>query len=538
MKLVTADKMRELEQKADQSGNSFSSMMERAGKAVADALRARLAARQTRENHILVLVGPGNNGGDGLVCARELADSGAPVTLYLWKRPAKSEDVNLQLCLTRAIPLRRAEEDKDFAALKELLAQNDVIVDALLGTGVARPIEGTLKELLGVVKEHVGRQAKGDLEELIPSLLIEQRTAPFVVAVDLPSGLNPDTGALDPATLPANLTVTFAFPKVGQLLAPGADAVGNLVVADIGIPAEWADDVPLEVAGVTDVAARLPQRSRESHKGTFGKAMVCAGSIRYVGAAYLAGTAATRAGAGLVTLALARTIHPIVAAAVHETTFLPLPDEEGVLGPEAAGVLVGALNDYDALLCGPGFGRDAKTIQFVQRLLASAGPAPRVMDADALYALSQSGDWWTRVTPNKMVLTPHPGEMATLSGETPRAVQADRMGVAKKFAAQWQQVVVLKGARTVVAAPDGRITIIPFATPALATAGTGDVLAGTIVALLAQGLEPFDAAVVGAYLHGLAGQIAQREIGDAGPVAGDLLPRLPLAIRMVQGKTG
>ncbi len=535
MKLVTAGQMRQLEQKADQSGNSYATMMERAGSAVAEALRARLAATTTRESHILVLVGPGNNGGDGLVCARRLADGGAPVTLYLWKRAVQPDDANLQQCIKREIPIARAEEDKDFGALKKLLAENDVIVDALLGTGVTRPIEGLLKELLGVVKENCERRQKNELAELIPSLAIAPPPAPLVVAVDLPSGLNPDTGALDPATLRADLTVTFAFPKVGQLLPPGADAVGDLVVADIGIPAEWAADISLEVAGAGEMAARLPHRSRESHKGTFGKAMICAGSIRYIGAAFLAGSAATRAGAGLVTLALARTIQPMVAAAAHETTFLPLPDDAGALVPDAADVLVQNMADYDALLVGPGVGRDIKTIEFVRRLLSRSDLPVHVVDADALYALSQSGKWWTEVAPHQMILTPHPGEMATLCGETPRAVQADRTAIARKYAQQWQQVVVLKGARTVVAAPDGRVTILPFATPALATAGTGDVLAGTIVALLAQRLALFDAAVVGAYLHGLAGQMAQREIGEAGPVAGDLLPRLPQAIRMVRG---
>ncbi len=535
MKLVTADKMRQLEQRADKSGNSYAMMMERAGSAVAEAMRARLAAAATRENRILVLVGPGNNGGDGLVCARRLADGGAPVALYFWKRAMQPDDANLQECIKRDLPIARAEEDKDFAALKALLAENDVIVDALLGTGVARPIEGLLKELLGVVKASCERQRKSDLQELIPSLAIARPPAPLVVAVDLPSGLNPDTGALDPASVPADLTVTFAFPKVGQLLPPGADAVGDLVVADIGIPAEWASDISLEVAGAEDIAARLPRRSRESHKGTFGKAMICAGSIRYIGAAFLAGSAATRAGAGLVTLALARTIQPMVAAASHETTFLPLPDDAGALVPDAADVLVQRLGDYDALLVGPGFGREVKTIEFVHRLLSRSDLPVHVVDADALYALSQSGNWWTTMRPNQMILTPHPGEMATLCGETPRAVQADRMAIARKYAQQWQQVVVLKGARTVVAAPDGRLTVVPFATPALATAGTGDVLAGTIVALLAQRLAPFDAAVVGAYLHGLAGQMAQREIGKAGPVAGDLLPRLPQAMKVVQG---
>jgi hydroxyethylthiazole kinase-like uncharacterized protein yjeF len=283
--------------------------------------------------------------------------------------------------------------------------------------------------------------------------------------------------------------------------------------------------------------------------------MICAGSANYVGAAFLAGSAATRAGAGLVTLAVVRAIYPMIASALHETTFVVLPDDTGALVPDAARVLGDHLAGYDALLIGCGFGRDEKTIEFVRRLLGlgtkakaqigfvtkseepegTRGELPRwVIDADALFALAQSGDWWTHLAPNRAILTPHPGEMATLTGLSRDVVQADRVNVARKFATQWRQVVVLKGAHTVVAAPDGRTTMLPFATSALATAGTGDVLAGTLVAMLAQGLQVYDAAIAGAYLHGLAGEIAQREIGDAGVVAGDLLPRLPRAIRNVK----
>ena len=536
MKLVTAEQMRSLEQRSDASGNSYAMMMERAGKAVADALTAQLLARETRQNHVLVLVGPGNNGGDGLVCARELFDTGARVSLYIWKRAPKDTDENYRLCLERNIPVMRAENDPGFASLKELLDHNDVIVDALLGTGVSKPIEGILKDLLAIAKERLDRALAAELASLIPTGGPVKRR-PLVVAVDLPSGLNPDTGAVDPATLPADLTVTFAFPKVGQLIPPGAFAVGELTVADIGIPADWARDSSLEVESAQDASKSLPARPRGSHKGTFGKAMLCVGSANYIGAAYLAGTAATHAGAGLVTLALARTIHPIVAAASHETTFVPLPDEGGALVPEAIPALLDSLSDYDALLVGPGFGRNPQTIRFTQGLLGGKHKLPKlVIDADGLYALSQLPDWSQVFATGgyRAILTPHPGEMATLCGLKPDQVQADRVGVAKKFATQWQQTIVLKGAYTIVADGSGRITIIPFATPALATAGTGDVLAGTIVALLAQQLDPYVAAVTGAYLHGLAGELCQREIGEAGVVAGDLLPRLPRAIRTLR----
>ena len=578
MKLLTADQMRELEQHADANGNTYAMMMERAGKSVADAIMERWGAQGKR---VLVLVGPGNNGGDGLVCARHLHDAGANVALYLWKRVPSNDDENYRLCVESKIPTTRAEEDNDFNELKKHINECDVVVDALLGTGVTRSIDGQLKNLLAFIANHLTTQPPNHPTSLLPHPSAPLR--PYIVAVDLPSGLNPDTGALDPATLNADLTVTFAFPKIGQLAFPGANAVGELVIADIGIREEWADaehygerSLP-GVATVREIRSLLPARPRDSHKGTFGKAMLCVGSANYVGAAFLAGSAATRAGAGLVTLALARTIYPMIASALHETTFVVLPDDLGVLVPDAVNVLREHMTDYDALLIGCGFGRDPKTIDFVHKLLnviaskakqhlhhtqvqvspasplgiASAQPfslanaplktqlamtlPPLVVDADALFALAQSGEWWTNLKPYSAILTPHPGEMATLTGLSRKDVQADRINVAKKFAAQWQQVVVLKGAFTVVASPDGRTTILPFATPALATAGTGDVLAGIIVAMLAQKLSPYDAAIAGAYLHGLAGTIVEKEIGRAGVVAGDLIPRLPEALRRIIG---
>lgn len=529
--------MRALEQRADISGNSYATMMERAGRSVADAIVSHLDARNKR---VLVLVGPGNNGGDGLVCARYLHDVGVRVAQYVWKRTGEADE-NFRLCRERNIPTYRAEDDKEFAELARQISECNVIVDALLGTGVTRPIAGTLKDLLGVVQKEMGNQIDKPRVVSVATAAAQTHSPVAILAVDLPSGLNPDSGALDPAALFADLTVTFAFPKIGLFSFPGADAVGELLVADIGIPEEWAIEVDVEITTAQEIVARLPARPRDSHKGTYGKAMVCAGSLNYTGAAFLSASAATHAGAGLVTLALARTIYPILASAAHETTFVPLPDSNGSLISTGAKIVQAHLKDYDALLIGPGLGRDAKTVAFVRSLLGlnkkkkADIPVPLVLDADTLFALSQTWKWWARLAPGTAILTPHPGEMATLCGLTRDEVQSDRIGVARKHAEEWNQLVVLKGAHTVVAAPDGRVTLIPFATPALATAGTGDVLAGTIVAMLAQRLEPYDAAVVGAYLHGLAGKIAEEEIGEAGVVAGDLLSRLPKAIQVAKG---
>lgn len=557
MKLVTANQMRALEQRADASGNSYAEMMEHAGALCAQAILERYTVQNKR---VLVLVGPGNNGGDGLVCARVLLDAGAQVALYVWRRVPAQNDVNWELCIQRNLPFTRAEDDSDFSKLKTELAQADFIVDALLGTGVTRPIEGTLKELLNAVQE--ARKAtegitgyEGNLLSLSFALpLAIRRPHATLIAIDLPTGLNPDTGALDPAAVHADMTVTFAFPKVGQYAFPGADAVGELVVADIHIPAAWANNIPLDVATANEIRAELPERARNSNKGTFGKAMLACGSINFTGAPVLAAHAAGRVGAGLVTLALPQSIHAIVAAKIDEATFLPLPDRLSDWRPRAANELLAQLWDaeYDALLVGCGLGVSEGTRDFLLRLLEHYNtleyPPALVLDADALNLLAGVPEWWTQFSLHAPpILTPHPGEMARLLGTNIAHVQNDRVRVARDAARAWNAVVVLKGAFTVIAAPDERVTLLPFANPALATAGTGDILAGAITGLAAQYCaaarhahtgsalhQAYTSAVAGAFLHAYAGELAALEIGDAGVVAGDLLTRLPKALRLIK----
>ncbi len=555
LKIVTTGEMRRIEKAADAGGLTFDQMMENAGRAVAEAVDEWIGAEDAT---VLVLVGPGNNGGDGLVAARYLAEMGAAVTLYVGKRETKG-DTNWEKAQARDIPALWLENDADLQELGARLAEADVIIDALLGTGVTRPIEGDLKRLLdtarGIVEQ---RRRPADGRLVAPAEGFAEVNPPVVVALDVPSGLNSDSGALDPAALPADLTVTLAAVKRGHILFPGAEAVGQLVVADIGIPPELCADIGLEMATPAQIANLLPARPVGGHKGTFGWAMVVAGSVNYTGAAALAGTAATRAGAGLVTLGLPETIHPSVAARLTEATYLLLPDDTGVLAPGAAKVLTDKLGSYAALLLGPGLGQEQPTEEFMDELFGSPKAGHRrqvgfahqggedaagkgsvklpalVVDADGLNLLAKGDGWWQRL-PAGSVLTPHPGEMARLMGSTTREVQADRLGCAARMAAKWGHVVVLKGAYTVVAAPDGRVTVLPFANPALATAGSGDVLAGAIVSMRAQGLAAFEAALVGGYLHGLAGELARESLGDAGVVAGDLAAMLPLAIRRLKG---
>jgi NAD(P)H-hydrate epimerase len=362
---------------------------------------------------------------------------------------------------------------------------------------------------------------------------LNRKKEPFVVAVDGPTGLDYDSGALDERAIPADLTVTFAYPKVGHFRFPGARALGELVVADIGTDPALAADVILEAVTPEMVRDWLPSRPPDAHKGTFGKALVVAGSINYTGAAYLSGTAATRAGAGLVTVALPAAIHTAVASHLAEATYLPLPHERGFVAAEAVPVVAEQLASYDALLLGPGLGQEQGTRAFIDALLKNGEPLPPLtIDADGLNALAKMADWAERL-PRGTILTPHPGEMARLLGGSIKQVQADRVASARDQATAWGQVVVLKGAYTIVAGPDGRMAIEPFANPGLATAGTGDVLAGTIVGLRAQGLGAFESAVAGAYLHGLAGELARGKKGTAGMVAGDVLAHLPQALQHI-----
>ena len=551
-RVVSVQQMRDLEHLADAQGHSYATMMEQAGRDVAIAIQQH---KSLRGIHALVLVGPGNNGGDGLVCARHLGQMGANVLVYVWKR-SREDDGNLALVAQQGIPIAWSENDPGFVGLRQRARRADIVVDALLGTGASRPIEGILKDLLLTMRQVIEEARNAEQPPIrSPKQPGDTRpTRPWVVAVDIPSGINCDTGWADPVVLPADLTVTFGFPKLGQFRHPGASLIGELAIADIGMPADLAQEIETCLITGDAVKALLPPRPASAHKGTFGKAMIVAGSANYVGAPYLAATAATRVGAGLVTLAISSSLHPLLGAKSVEPTYLLLPDDRGSLVPSGARLLLEQVAGYHTLLLGPGLGRDPQTTRFVQEILGhGVEPAPRlgflpgeggqpktddlpatmVIDADGLNILAELDDWW-RLPPRMTVLTPHPGEMARLLGGSVADVESDRLAVARHAAQMWKHVVVLKGAHTIVAHPDGTLAISPFANAGMASAGTGDVLAGAITGLLAQGLDPFDAAIAGVYVHGLAGERVRDELGDAGMLAGDLLPALPRAIKVLK----
>lgn len=514
MKLVTTEEMRRLEQRAEAVGISTGQLMENAGLAVAQEAWMLLGTLEDRV--ILVLAGPGNNGGDGLVAARHLYDWGADVRVYLMR--ARSDDAHAQELRERQVAITSMEDDPDLALLGEWLTGTHLLIDALLGTGRARPIEGALAAVL----ERIAAARHGPI-------------APKLLAVDLPSGVNADTGAADPHAVAADETVTLGLPKVGLYMLPGSALSGRVQTVEIGIPAEAETDLGLTLLTAAWTRDHLPKRPSDSNKGSFGKVLAVVGSRNYVGACYLSGGAAYRAGAGLVTLAIPRPIQLGLVPMLPEATYLPLADDDGSFVSDDLPLLRQRAASYDVLLLGCGIGQTPHTQQFARALLYSLEKTPLqgiVVDADGLNALAVQRDWFERFTA-AAVLTPHPGEFARLTGLSVAEVQADRLGLARQYARTWNKVIVLKGANTVVAAPDGSAMLSPFANPALATAGTGDVLAGTISGLIAQGIAPADAAGAGVYLHAAAGELLARDFGDAGGLAGDLLRLLPEARREI-----
>ncbi|MEO7003172.1 MAG: NAD(P)H-hydrate dehydratase [Ktedonobacterales bacterium] len=517
MRVVSVDEMRTIERRAEEEYDLTSPLlMEQAGRSVAQALETWLADQAGAaigDVSVLVLAGPGANGGDGHVMAHYLVQRGAEVTIFDWKQRRLE---TLQPGGPHGEPTPVGD---DLAELQQALSSADVVADALLGTGHSRPLDPVMRAALDLARqEHAHR----------PQLVI--------LAVDLPSGLNADTGAVDDGTLAADLTVTLAFPKVGLLLFPGAQYVGKLMVGSIGLPDAMQIDSGMEMLDASFVRPLLPARPLDSNKGTFGKVLVAAGSSLYIGAAYLAACAAGRVGAGLVTLATTSERALVYATKLTEATYHLLPPDDADPQQRAHALLDG-LHGYKALVIGPGLGQSNGTVPFLEAVFAGVkaladNERPRlIVDADGLNALATLDHWWEKL-PARTVLTPHPGEMARLRGGAKvSGGEADRLAVAQETAHAWGHIVVLKGAATLIAEPEGRLRINWPGNPALATAGTGDVLSGAVGGLLAQGVEPFAAATAAVYLHGRAGLRVSARIGDAGLLAGDLLPELPLAIR-------
>lgn len=561
MRVVTAAEMRALDKAAIEGyGMPSLLLMEHAGLAVARRSWRELAS--TRSRRAIVFAGTGNNGGDGVVAARHLSNWGARVKVFLAGDPERvSKDMAVQLAIARrlgieVIPLRGDTESR--ARLNAATA--DLLIDALLGTGSRGAPRGLAALAIDIINE-AGRP---------------------VLAVDIPSGLDADTGTVAGPVVQATWTVTLGLPKVGLLFPPGRELAGHLVVADIGLPRPLVGERPLSYNGADapadattsadDGAASqagvqladkppaggaegraptvwvqpelvrtlLPSRPPAGHKGTFGHVLVVGGARGMSGAPMLAARGAQRVGAGLVTLAGPVGLSHVFAAAIMEALTRPLPEMlDGGLAAEAAAEVLQALSRADVLVIGPGLSRSEAVAQVVRRVLEQTD-RPVVADADALYALGEGARYLEKTRGRRcpLVVTPHPGEMARLCAATVKEILANPLAIARDRARAWGAVVVLKGSPTVVAAPDGRAYINSTGSNALGTGGTGDVLAGAIGGLLAQGADALAAAVAGVYVHGLAGDLAAASRGPAGIVAGDVADCLPQALARARNGQG
>ena len=505
--------MRKAEQDCSSLGVTTAMLMENAGHDAAHEIKRILGFVQQKQ--IVVLVGPGNNGGDGLVAARYLRDWGAHITIVLLaRRPA--EDENVAAVLARGVAVVDMSAVGSRASLEWLLSPStDAVIDAVFGTGKIRPLRGTIATVMDEINAFKIRH---------PSL--------HVIAIDLPSGLDADNGGVDPHTLFADNTLTLAFPKQGLFLFPGAERTGAISIVNIGIPSSLVENGPDDLITASWVKAALPKRQKGANKGTFGKVLVAGGSTKYPGAACLACSGAMRSGAGLVTLAAPSSLYPVLASKLTETTHLPLPGAEpGIITEEASTEILAEMGNFGVFLIGCGLGQHSSTARFVESVLMKKKLGiPAVIDADALNILSGKKYWYKKL-PGNTVLTPHPGEFARLTGLSVDEIQANRINIAREKAVQWKTTIVLKGAYTVIASSDGRCRVAPFANPGLATAGTGDILAGVIAGLIAQGMPIADAAACGVYIHAATGESVKERAGEAGMIASDLLPEIPISIK-------
>ncbi len=517
IKVVTAKEMQELDRRAAaEYGIPSLLLMEHAG---AETARELLAAFPgALRSRVAILCGRGNNGGDGFVVARHLLNRGARVETFLLARRGEVQGdarVNLEILEKMGAAPVEVTGTGELAAVQDRVASAEVLVDALLGTGAQGPARGHLAE----------------------SIELLNRAGRPVVSVDIPSGLSADDPEPPGIAVRATLTITFALPKRSLLLYPAAEYAGTLRVVDIGIPAALRRDpgLTLGLLEAEDVAPAFPRREAASHKGTFGHVLVIAGSVGKTGAAALTSQAAQRVGAGLVTLAVPRSLNDILEVKLTEVMTEPLPETEArTIGLEALDRLLRLAEGKSAVAVGPGLGSHPSTRELVRKLLSSLA-LPVVLDADGINALAGQADQLAQAA-GSLILTPHPGELSRLLGVARQEVLEKRIPMVQEVASRLNVTLVLKMAHTVIASPKGDAVIVPTGNPGMATGGTGDVLTGLITGLLAQGAETRLAAQAGAYVHGLAGDLATERLGPEAMLAGDLLECVPAAIRQV--KTG
>jgi ADP-dependent NAD(P)H-hydrate dehydratase / NAD(P)H-hydrate epimerase len=532
MKIFSVSEMQSLEKEANQCGLDYQTMMENAGKSIAEEIN--IAYRHLPNKRIVALVGSGNNGGDSLISLFYLSEDMWEICAYIIGKRPESDPLIERLTIKNGKVIY-IDDDKNYSQLEQLLKSYSVLIDGILGTGIKLPLRDDIARILTFVNE---QQTKSDRPL-------------HVVAVDCPSGVDCDTGEVAPETIPAEITITLAGMKLGLIKFPAASYTGNIRYGQIGSISDLKSFIENKKFILDNelIKSFLPERPLDSHKGTFGTAYIVAGSLNFTGAALLAGLAAYRIGVGLVTMAVPAPLHNALSGGFPESTWILLPHEQGVISMDAVNILLKTINRASALLVGPGFGMEDTTREFIKGVLTSfrekrvdfglieseiknidnerSIKKPLVMDADGLKLLAKI-DNWTDLLPPLTILTPHPGEMAILTGIPIDNIQEHRIEIAQEYSVKWGHIVVLKGAYTIIAGPDGRIGVVPVATPALAKAGTGDVLAGLIVGLLAQGTNAFQAACSGAWIHAYAGLLAAKRLGNnASVLASDVINAVP-----------
>ncbi len=510
MKAVTGETMRLLDRRAiEELGISGLTLMENAGKRCAEAIIEKFG--RDDEQRAVIVAGKGNNGGDGYVIARHLKKKGWHVVVFvLVSQDEIRGDARTNLDLLTDMPVLFCPDQGGLDRYATTLNEATVIVDAMLGTGLNNAVEGIFAEAIGIINN----------------------SARPVVAVDIPSGIDSATGQVLGCAIKADLTVTFATAKCGHVLFPGAEHTGRLKIADIGIPAELtAAAEGYEFLDAATVRPLVKRRGRSAHKGDAGHCLIVAGSTGKSGAAAMAANSAVRGGAGLVTLAAPASLNGVLEVKTTEAMTLPLPDEGcGYLADGAAAAVAEAVTGKDAVALGPGVGRHPETARLVRKLAAET-PLPLVIDADGLNALAEEPGVLLGKKSAIVILTPHPGEMARLAGISTAEVESDRIGTARAFAVKYGLFMVLKGAGTIIAAPDGAVVINGSGNPGMASGGMGDVLTGLLTALVAQGYEPFAACRLGVFIHGRAADLVAADKGEIGISAVDVQERIPYAIK-------
>jgi len=510
MRIASVNEMLEIEEEATkQLAISTRDLMENAGKAIADEAAGMVSAGE----HIVIVCGKGNNGGDGFVAARYLNEMGyVPTVFALAPAEQLSEDARDALSSLHAASVKSIILDEyNLDNLAAGLRKAALIIDSVFGfslKGAVRGIAGDVIKIINVVS--------------CPTL-----------SVDIPSGLESDTGRIHGVCVWATKTVTFTCPKNGLVTYPGADTVGDLVVADIGVPREIVERISrVEAISASEASELLPERKPDAHKREVGQVLVIAGSQGMTGAAALASESALRSGAGLVMLGIPSSLNTILEQKLTEVMTVPLPEtSERTLDAQAYEKITELSSSFDVIAIGPGISRNQSSVSLVRKLVASLA-CPLIIDADGLNALISKVKL-LKERSGTTIITPHLGEFSRLVEVPVAEIQQDRMGFARKAAEEWGVVIVLKGARSLVVSPE-KAAIILAGNPGMASAGTGDVLTGFITSYLAQGLDPYEAAVLGAYLHGLSGDLAANELTEWCLVASDLIRYLPKAIKKVQ----